>query len=99
MGPELERITIIKQEITSGGWRFVVAVGTSADIIKYRVEVDKEYYEQLTHGKHTPEGLVKKSFEFLLAREPKESILGSFNLNVINTYFPEYNEVIKRQLT
>lgn len=38
--------------------------------------------------------LVRRSFEFLLAREPNTSILGEFDLSVIERYFPEYAEVI-----
>jgi hypothetical protein len=38
----------------------------------------------------TPEALIEASFEFLLAREPKESILRAFELPVIERYFPEY---------
>ena len=37
-----------------------------------------------------PELLVFSSFEFLLEREPKESILARFPISVIATYFPEY---------
>ena len=38
----------------------------------------------------TPEALVEASFEFLLAREPKEAILARFELPVIERYFPDY---------
>jgi hypothetical protein len=38
----------------------------------------------------TPETLIEASFEFLLAREPKEAILRRFELPVIERYFPEY---------
>jgi hypothetical protein len=38
----------------------------------------------------TPEELLEASFEFLLQREPKESILRRFELPVIERYFPEY---------
>jgi len=65
---------------------FEVLVGD----MDFLVEVEKEYWQKLTAGNMAPEDLVKKSFEFLLAREPKESILRSFNLKVINKYFPEY---------
>lgn len=41
-----------------------------------------------------PSDLVRRSFEFLLAREPKESILRSFELPVIGRYFPEYERSI-----
>ena len=41
-----------------------------------------------------PERLLTASFEFLLEREPKESILPRFALPVIERYFPEYARVI-----
>ena len=34
--------------------------------------------------------LVKRSFEFLLAREDNTSILHEFDLSAIERYFPEY---------
>lgn len=43
-----------------------------------------------------PAGLVERSFRFLLAREPKEAILGRFELPVIERYFPEYADEIRR---
>lgn len=42
----------------------------------------------------TPEELVEAAFAFLLAREPKESILAKFDLPVIERYFPEFPDVI-----
>lgn len=36
------------------------------------------------------EQLIEASFRFLLDREPKESILGRFDLPVIARYFPDY---------
>ena len=44
------------------------------------------------------ETLVKKSFEFLLARESNTSILRSFDLTVISRYFPEYEATIRQTL-
>ena len=41
------------------------------------------------------QSLVRASFEFLLAREPKESILRQFELPVIERYFQEYPRVIR----
>jgi hypothetical protein len=37
-----------------------------------------------------PEELLEASFEFLLEREPKESILRRFELPVIERYFSDY---------
>jgi hypothetical protein len=42
----------------------------------------------------TPERLLEASFEFLLKREPKESILRRFNLPEIEQYFPDYPQKI-----
>jgi hypothetical protein len=41
-----------------------------------------------------PEALIEASFRFLLEREPKEAILRTFELPVIERYFPEYASVI-----
>jgi hypothetical protein len=42
--------------------------------------------------------LVRRSFEFLLEREPPESILRRFDLAVIQRYFPEYDRQFQRPL-
>ena len=41
------------------------------------------------------EDLVRRSFEFLLEREPPSAILRQFELGVIENYFPEYDELIR----
>jgi len=41
---------------------------------EYNIGLDDEYWQDLTGGKIAKEELIKKSFEFLLEREPKESI-------------------------
>lgn len=62
---------------------------------EYNVNLNDEYWQDLTGGKIAKEELIKKSFEFLLEREPKESILSRFNLRIINQYFPEFEEEIR----
>lgn len=42
--------------------------------------------------------LVRRSFLFLLDREPATSILARFDLEVIGRYFPEYVDVLRSQL-
>ena len=46
----------------------------------------------------SPEDLVRASFEFLLERERKESILRQFELPMISRYFPDFEDTIKRRL-
>jgi hypothetical protein len=65
---------------------------------EHLVEVSHDYYIFLAGGKITMEELVQKSIDFLLEREPKESILSKFNLKKISYYFPEYEESIKNYL-
>jgi hypothetical protein len=48
-------------------------------------------------GAADPTELVRRSFAFLLAREPKTAILSTFDLPVIARYFPEYEERIRGQ--
>lgn len=62
---------------------------------EHLVEVTHDYYNFLTGRKIAMEELVQKSFDFLLEREPKESILRKFNLKKISYYFPEYEKRIK----
>jgi hypothetical protein len=41
------------------------------------------------------EDLVARSFDFLLEREPPSAILVSFDLSVIQRYFPEYDRAFR----
>ena len=41
---------------------------------------------------------LEAAFRFLLDREPKESILRTFDLSVINSYFPEFKKTIQEYL-
>ena len=61
----------------------------------HEVTVSSSYYSKLTGGRIPCETLIKKSFEFLLEREPNTSILSRFDLTVINQYFPEYEPKIQ----
>lgn len=62
------------------------------------VTVFPEYWQKLSGGAVPAEKLVEKSFEFLLEREPNTSILGTFDLPKIQSYFPEYEETIRTML-
>jgi hypothetical protein len=75
---------------------FRVRVIESKGSSTHRVALSQGDYRRLTGGKIKPEELIRLSFEFLLAREPKESILPEFNLPLIGRYFPEYERELKR---
>lgn len=65
---------------------------------EHHVRVDRADLERLAPGAIEPQDLVRRSFEFLLEREPRTSILHEFDLPVIGEYFPEYEEVIARRV-
>jgi hypothetical protein len=44
------------------------------------------------------ERLVEESFRFLLEREPNTSILRTFELPLIEKYFPQYEREIRKRL-
>jgi len=75
---------------------FMVIVEEDSTKTEHTVTLDDGYYQHLTGGKITKEELIRRSFEFLLERESKESILPKFNLKIINNYFSEYERKIKR---
>jgi len=64
----------------------------------HRVTVSASYYEKLTGRRIAAKELVRLSFEFLLEREPMESILQAFDLPVIGRYFPEFEREVRRRL-
>ncbi len=71
-----------------------MSVKEGSSSTRHTVTLDESYYRKLTGGKIESEELVKRSFEFLLQREPKESIMSRFNLKMISNYFPEYEQAI-----
>lgn len=75
--------------------KYSVVVKDEASRTRHSVIVGKAYYQKLTNEEISVEELIKRSFEFLLTRESKESILPNFNLKVINRYFPNYESKIR----
>ena len=73
---------------------FEVTVEESGGSTRHTVTVEDDYHLKLTGGQISKEELVRRSFEFLLEREPKESILSRFDLPQINRYFPNYEDEI-----
>jgi len=92
------KITTSKIEETTTGWVFEVAISERGSETIHTVTLSKTDYERLTEGKAPPESLIELSFEFLLQREPKESILRRFDLTKIGFYFPEYEREIHQRL-
>ena len=77
------------------GWACEVKVGEDAAATEHQVTLDRDLLQRLRPGATDPEQLVRDSFAFLLEREPRESILRSFELPVIERYFPDWESVIR----
>jgi hypothetical protein len=78
---------------------FQVRVKEDATESSHRVTLKPEYVNRLTSGKIEATDLIRRSFEFLLDREPKESILSRFDLQDIQRYFPDFERTIERQVS
>jgi hypothetical protein len=79
-----------------GAGSFRVRVDEGASSTEHEVTVDPADLERLGDGYASPEAFLRACFEFLLEREPKESILQRFDVSVIGRYFPEFEERIRR---
>lgn len=75
---------------------FGVVVQEKNTKTEHLVTLDDNYYQLLTQGKITKEDLIRKTFQFLLRREPQESVLSAFNLNIVKRYFPEFEEEVSK---
>jgi hypothetical protein len=78
---------------------FTVVVGEGSSATRHAVSAPDDYLEALGLGDADRVTLIEESFAFLLEREPKESIMRSFALPVIERYFPEYPDEIRRRMS
>ncbi|HVB56775.1 MAG TPA: hypothetical protein VNE63_10145 [Candidatus Acidoferrales bacterium] len=89
-------VRIQVEQIKEGDFQVRVMEGASQS--SHRVTVKAADYRRLSGGKAEPQELVRRSFEFLLDHERKESILPSFDLMEIQRYFPDFAGEIQRRL-
>ena len=89
--------------------RHAVVVGEGEqdrDRIRYHVTVGAKDFEVTVHEEEAAllapgvdtKRLVEESFRFLLERESESSILPSFDISVIERYFPDYRSEIGARL-
>lgn len=78
---------------SGSGWTCIVQVSEAGATTRHTVQVAAADLQRWGQGGDA-EDLVRHSFEFLLDREPKESILKSFDLSVISRYFPDYDQAM-----
>ena len=80
---------------TATGWSCEVKLESGGQALsEHTVEVTRSDLTRYAPDSQV-EDLVRRSFEFLLDREPPRSILRRFALSDIERYFPEYPRVIR----
>jgi hypothetical protein len=65
----------------------------------HEVTVSDADWERLGGRYPSRAALVEASFRFLLEWEPKEDILRTFDLSMIDQYFPQYGDTISKSET
>lgn len=79
-------------------WACDVDVEHGGESTRHRITVLQADAQRLavSNDRAGVEDLVRRSFDFLLEREPARSILASFDLSLIARYFPEYERAFRR---
>jgi hypothetical protein len=92
---------MIEVKQTAGGdpLKFAVTVRDEKGETLHVVTMAPATYAALSVGKYTPVQCVDAAFRFLLDREPKESILGRFDVALISHYFPEFEQKLPAYLS
>jgi hypothetical protein len=89
---------MITAEVTSDGAVLMLSVRVAGEGSETRHEVTLSHRDLARLGRpgESAASFVTRCFDFLLEREPKESILKRFDVSVIADYFAEFEEEIRR---
>ena len=90
----------VRAERKDDGWVCDVEVEARGESSRHSVTVSAAELARWGGGEDEDEAavedLVRRSFDFLLEREPPSSILRRFELSAIQRYFPEYDQQMSR---
>ena len=89
----------VHAETEGDHWLCEVSVDRAGLRTRHTVTVSQADLDRWAGGAEPEdvESLVARSFDFLLEREPANAILASFDLSVIQRYFPEYDSAFRRR--
>jgi hypothetical protein len=77
---------------SGGGFTFDVIVRDERGESRYRVTIGVDDAERWATFGAEPSRGVEAVMRFLIDREPRESILSSFDTSVVRRYFPEFDD-------
>jgi hypothetical protein len=89
---------VVSAEVVSDdarGYRLTVRVREGRGETTHDVTIARDLLARLGPGE-SAQAFAQRCFAFLLEREPKESILRSFDVSLIARYFPEFEREIAR---
>ncbi len=86
-------IALISKDTQESTYRVRIAEHGMVSVHEVRLPVPD--FDVLSGGIMSEEQLLHASFDFLLEREPKESILREFHIMTIARYYPEYPDAMK----
>ena len=89
-------VVTIAADPAQDGWTCEIQVEDAGRRTNHAVTVSKSELDRWGGGSGV-ETLVRRSFDFLLEREPASSILPRFELSAIQRYFPEFDREIRRR--
>jgi len=78
------------------GWECTVEVADPRGATRHTVDVSARDLARWGRSDEEVAQLVQRAFDFLLARESPSQILRRFDLSIIQRYFPEFDEEIRR---
>jgi hypothetical protein len=93
----VSEIEVTRADVEQFLSRFTVRIRDDGGASEHVVTLSGSDWERLGRGYRSPEDLVRSCFAFLLAREPRTSILATFDVSQIRTYFPDFEQEIARR--
>jgi len=92
-------VVVVTAEAVGHSWVCDVSVDHRGQRTHHVVRVSPADLASWAAGgeRNDVEDLVARSFDFLLEREPPNAILATFELSVIQRYFPDYDRAFQRK--
>lgn len=88
-------ITTTLESEDANAFVVTVRVAEGGGETEHTVTVPRADLARLARANESATSFVERCFEFLLARESKESIMKRFDVMVIARYFPEFEKTIR----
>jgi len=88
----------ITVQAAAGGWVCEVALGADGQGSHHTMTISAADLRRWGRGGDdavAAEDLARRSFEFLLEREPARAILRRFDISVIQRYFPDFDRTLR----